>query len=195
MAPPSLTPRHFEEALIDMGAAVPRKSGPTSSNKDNTVDADLRLQALRDMSGPQVALVLAARRILHRDSGKTNKKRNDEIGAEQLHLTLHRMLHEYQAFYKGNPRYSSRLLRHALSDLLETGLFRPALDHTGMGPLQYQWHDHHHHQHGDNDVDAMDHMALHLTVDIHREVKKALDNDSSVFHCSTALREWGKNTN
>jgi hypothetical protein len=135
---------------------------------------------------------LAARRILHRDTGKTYSSNNSicQEAAELPQLTLHRMLHEYQTFYKGNSRYSTRLLRHAFFDLLDTGLFRPAADHSGVGPLQYQWRDHH----GDtNDVDGVDRMPLHLTVDIHREVKRALD-DNNVLHCSTALREWGKHT-
>ena len=209
--PPCLTPRYFEEALIQMGGAlqcISRSSriinSSSSSNslnnndnhdrtRDTSIDPDLRLQALRDLSGPQVALVLAARRILHRDTGKSYSNNSNfcQESAELPQLTLHRILHEYQAFYKGNSRYATRLLRHAFFDLLETGLFRPAADHSGVGPLQYQWRDH---PPGDtSNVDSMDRMPLHLTVDIHREVKRALD-DNSVFHCSTALREWGKHT-
>lgn len=189
----SLTARYFEEALLDMGGSLPRQKSTTGNKNNNTnlnsvIESDLRLQALRDLSGPQVALVLAARRILHRDASRTYNHHNSET-AEQPQLTLHRMLHEYQAFFKGHSRYSGSMLRRAFQDLLETGLVRPAADHTGLGPFQYMLRDNHNEAYSQ----SVDMEPLHLTVDIHREVKRAIDEDA--FHCSTALREWGKHTN
>jgi len=194
--PLSLTARYFEEALLDLGGSIPRQKLTTSSNKSSNnnnnknavVESDLRLQALRDLAGPQVALVLAARRILHRDASKTASHHNNE-SAEQPQLTLHRILHEYQAFFKGNSRYTGPMLRRAFQDLLETGLVRPAADHTGLGPFQYMLRDNNNEAYSQ----SVDMEPLHLTVDIHREVKGAIDEDA--FNCSTALREWGKHTN
>jgi len=172
---PNLEPKYFEEALIALGGSVPSIDKKAAT----VVDPDLRLQALRDLSGPQVALVLAARRILHRDASKSNE-------TEQQQLTLQRMLHEYKAFYKSS-KYSEPMLRRAFTDLLEVGLFRPAADHSGLGPFQYQFRNETLYTNATN-VDTIERMPLHLTVDIHREV-------SSITTCSTALQEWGRHTN
>jgi len=189
-----LHPRYFEEALMDLGGSVgpAPTSKPTESSSSSTavVESDLRLQALRDLSGPQVALVLAARRILHRDTGKTGAHHQQDA-APEAQLNLFRMLHEYRAFYKSS-RYTEAVLRRAFADLLETGLFRPALDHTGSGPFQYQFRDYET-LFSYTNTDTVERMPLHLVLDIHREVKRAIDDNA--LNCSTALREWGRHTN
>jgi AAA ATPase domain len=160
---------HLEETLTDM-TEEPRG-----------------LPALKGCSGPQVALVLAARRILYRDS-----QMPESSASEIAPLTLSRMLHEYQSFYKGQTsRYSTRILRHNFIELMERGLFRPAMDHTSYGPYQYQFRDAFIYSY--DNVDLMERMPLHMTVDIQCEVKMALD--ANLLQCSTALREWGRKTN
>jgi AAA ATPase domain/Origin recognition complex (ORC) subunit 4 C-terminus len=161
---------YVEETLTDMTEGEPRG-----------------ISALKDCSGPQVALVLAARRMLYRDS-----QMPESSTSEVAPLTLSRMLHEYQSFYKGQTsRYSARILRHNFTELLERGLFRPAMDHTSYGPYQYQFRDAFIYSY--SNVDLMERMPLHMTVDIQCEVKHALD--ANLLQCSTALREWGRKTN
>ena len=189
-----LHPRYFEEALMDLGGSVApaptTKTTESSASSTAVVESDLRLQALRDLSGPQVALVLAARRILHRDTGKTGAHHQQDA-APEAQLNLSRMLYEYRAFYKSS-RYTEAVLRRAFADLLETGLFRPALDHTGSGPFQYQFRDYET-LYSYTNTDTVERMPLHLLLDIHREVKRAIDDNA--LNCSTALREWGRHTN
>ena len=169
---PTLSPEHFLQALTVMNA---------SFGKDiiiGNMAADSRMQALLDMSGPQVALVLAARRILARDAF------TEDISVKPL--TLERMLQEYQT-YRGPHRYSNKLLQTCLVQLLETDVFRPSSDHTGGGPLQYRY------QHHFENVGTLTRMPLHLVVDIERELGEALKND--LLDCSTSLREWGRKKN
>jgi hypothetical protein len=101
------------------------------------------------------------------------------------------MVQEYQSSYKGlTSKYTQRVLRHNFMELLEIGIFRPANDHTGTGPLQYQYRDAF--LYNCNNFDIMERMPLHMMVDIHVEVKTAIE--SNLFNCSTALREWGRKT-
>lgn len=181
--------RYLEEALIDMGGSFVKDNISAASNLAEQ-ESDQRIQALRDLPGPQVALVLVARRILHRDS--SSSRNQNEAALQHQQLTLSRMLHEYQSSYKGqSASYSSRVLRNAFTELMEVGLFRPAADHTGTGPFQYQHRDDSLYSY--NNMDVVERMPLHLTLDIHREVKPAIENN--ILNCSTALREWGRKTN
>jgi hypothetical protein len=146
------------------------------------------MQVLCDLPGPSVALVLAARRILERDSSSHGALQSETSASPQL--SLHRMLHEYQSSYRGQTaNYSGPILRHAFAELLEIGIFRPALDHrVDSGILEY------HHRddalYSFNNMDGVERMPLQLTVDIHRVLKPAIEKD--LLNCSTALREWGR---
>lgn len=141
----------------------------------------IRRNDLADLRGAQVALVFAARRVLFRESV------NNQTNAVPL-LTLTRMMAELKS-YRGASAFSHDDVRNAFLDLLESGIFRPSSDHTGAAPLMYEWED-------DDPIDLdetiLQEMTLHLTLDIHREIKPAIDNN--VFQCSTALREWGRKT-
>jgi hypothetical protein len=165
------------EAMLDMGASLPQHR-----------PSDLRMEALTDLSSPQTVLILAAKRILTRDT-----QRKSDTPA--IRLTLERILNEYNtAIQKGSllsNRYSSSQLWKAFQELVGMGLFRPAADTGGKLPFQYM--------HLDSMYQDMDRntfvtrMPLHMTVDVHREVKVALEQN--IIQCSTALREWGLKTN
>lgn len=172
---PQLSQDHFLHALVVMNASFANES----SQLEN-VGVDPRMQALLDLSGPQVALVLAARRILARDAHVEDTTPKP--------LTLQRMLHEYQS-YRGSQRYSDRLLCQCFMQLLETDVMRPSADHTGGGPLQYTYSQNYYAM----DFITLSRMPLHLPVDIDRELGEALKNN--LLECSTALREWGKKKN
>lgn len=124
-------------------------------------------------------MVLAARRVLLR--GET--------------LTCQAMIHEYQQA-SAVSRYSFLLLHRACLDLLDAGVLRPAMDHGGTGPLLYSGASSTHQL----PAPELQALPLHLTVDIHRELKPALEqattpqdaSSSNRIRCSTALREWGK---
>jgi hypothetical protein len=169
--------QYLIEAMLDMGAALPQHR-----------PSDLRMQALADLSSPQTVLILAAKRILTRDT----QRKSD---APTIRLTLERILNEYNtAIQKGSllsNRYSSAQLWKAFQELVGMDLFRPAADTGGNLPFQYM--------HLDSLYQDMDRntfvtrMPLHMTVDVHREVKVALEQN--ITQCSTALREWGLKTN
>ena len=206
--PPVFEAGHLMDALVAQGASISynitynskdqanndhdkRKSSSsfvlmsgasTGSNKRTYLAVDPRIQALLDLSGPQVALVLAARRILTRDA-----QWNGETTSPPP-LTLGRMLQEYQNFRSNQQRFSRHLLWIAFLDLLETNVFRPAMDHCGTGPFQYE-----HQRITYSNVTEAEDVPLHLLVDINRELMEALQ--SNVLECSTALKEWAKKTN
>jgi AAA ATPase domain len=146
---------------------------------------------LSDLRGAQIALVLAARRVLFRESVVGGNNGNAQTAAATTmvpRLTYGRMITELGSF-RGAAAFSSKDLWHALLDLLEMGVLRPASDHSGTAPLSYEWEDD---DPMDQDESVLQDTTLHLTLDIHREVKPAIDDN--VFQCSTALKEWGRKT-
>jgi hypothetical protein len=174
---PSLQTCLFQ-SLGSMAAPLLTASGERNLVLVDKVAVNPRIQGLRDLSGPQLALVLAARRILIRDSHRENA----------VPLSLDRVLEEYKT-YKGNSnRYSRNLLWVAFRDLLSTGLVRPGTDHTGLAPLQYQ----HEASFVELTAPTVGKIPLHLNLDIHRELQKAMD--LKLLDCSAALQEWGKKT-
>ena len=182
----SSTPRfdtdHLIQAMMDMEASFSNADG---GDRDlvliKGVPVDFRIQVLCDLTGPQVALLLAARRILARDGHRHE--------ATNLPLTLDRMLEEYRTSYRGS-HYSAQQLMRAFFDLLELDVVRPASDHSGTIPWQYMHDD----RLMDMDSNTMAaRVPLHLTVDIHRELQKVLEKN--LLKCSTALREWGRKMN
>lgn len=181
--PPHLNSKHLMQALATMGASIPTTADRTTTSPPSVVEhGDARLQALLDLSQPQVALLLAARRILARDA----------IQEQQVvkPLTLDRMLQEYESFRGSGQRFSRPLLIHAFRGMFETNVFRPSADHSGSVTLQYLHQDQLYHN---MDTNTFCRLPLHLTVEIDRELKVALDQN--LLDCPTALREWGRNTN
>ena len=168
----------FMQSLASNGAPFLTASGEKDLILLDKVAVNDRVQTLRDLSGPQVALLFAARRILVRDSHRENT----------VPLSFDRMLEEYKS-YKGNSnRYSRNILWPSFRDLLATGLIRPGTDHTGMAPLQYNLDD----SFLDLASPTAGKIPLHLNLDIHREFQKAMDQ--KLIDCSAALVEWGKKT-
>lgn len=166
------------QSLASNGAPFLTASGERDLILVDKVAVNDRVQTLRDLSGPQVALLFAARRILVRDSHRENT----------VPLSFERMLEDYKT-YKGNSnRYSRNILWVSFRDLLATGLIRPGTDHTGMAPLQYNLDE----SFLDLAAPTAGKVPLHLNLDIHREFQKAMDQ--KLLDCSAALQEWGKKT-
>lgn len=166
------TARYWLHALLDMGATPMTKAGPLDPLRS------ARMQVLTDLTGPQVAMVLSARRILARDAQKTEETYNA--------LTFERILQEYRRYRGASDRYTLGVLRRAFQDLLQLSVLRPAIDHTGSGPFQYQ--------HGPiafHDAHTLARVPLHCTYDVNAEVKQALDRGLFTV-ASTALTEWAK---
>jgi hypothetical protein len=201
---PTFQAKYIMEALVAQGASISmelpgsneqaqnndkRKRATTliimngNSNQAPTTAVDPRIQALIDLSGPQVALLLSARRILARDA-----QWNGETSTPPP-LTLGRMLQEFKSFKANQQRYSHHLLWIAFTELIEINLVRPAADHCGTGPFQFD----HQLQANFGSISEAEDIPLHLLVDINRELMEALQ--SNLLECSTALREWGRKTN
>jgi Cdc6-like AAA superfamily ATPase len=166
------TPHYWLEALRDMGATVLTEAGQLEPLQS------ARMRVLMDLTGPQVALLLTARRILVRDAQK-----NDD---NHIVLTLDRIVQEYRRYSGPSNRYTEPMLRRALQDLLQLGIMRPAMDHTGSGPFQYQ------HTNRQWDVHTLARVPLHVTYDVRTELKLAIDYDLFLGATSTALMEWAK---
>ena len=185
--------QHLVPALVMMGASITDDSTVATKQPDicvvNGTAVDARIQALLDMSKPQVALMLSAKRILTREShrGGVDGK------VVPVPLRLERILKEYQSsFRRGSISNSSgrssntNLLMKAASGLLDRGLLVPSMDHSGGGPLQYSIGK----VYTDLDPHSLLQMPLHIPFDIERELGTALE--LNLLDCSTALREWGK---
>ena len=167
---PCLTDK-LEEALVAQGASF------------HGIDEhchNARIMLLKDLSGPQVALVLSARRILARDAEK------EEIPKP---LNLHRMLQEYQSYKGSADRFPEKILRAVFFQLLDMDLFRPSSDHSGGAPFQYEYSCSYY----DMDTNTLLHLPLHLNLELDRELAEALKQD--LLQCSTALKDWGKKKN
>ena len=171
--PKTFSPNYLLEAFTIMGAST--------TNCDNeSILTESRTHVLTDLSEPQVSLLLAARRILARDS----------IIPEPKPLTLERMLNEYQSFKKGNSnRYSRRLLFRCFTQMMEMDIFRPSSDHSGGGPLQYEYGG----SFAEMDSTTLTKLPLHVPYGLDSELTRALKD--KLFDCSIALEEWGKRIN
>ena len=149
----------------------------------NDVALNPRTQALLDLARPHLCLVLAARRILARDSEKDNESLQP--------LTLDRMMNEYQSSYKGSTdRFRPKLLRRSFLQLLETGVVVASSNHSGGAPLQYEF------QMG-NHLETPSMLAklpLHMPISMERELSLLL-KQGNLLDCSTALKEWGRRSN
>jgi hypothetical protein len=165
-------PKYLIEALSIMDA-------PTKGYEHESTVTDPRICVLKDLSEPQVSLLLAARRLLTRDGNADMPKP----------LTFDRILNEYQSFKRGNPNRGGRLLLRSFTQMLEMDVFRPSSDHSGGGALQYEyaW------SLEDMDATSLSRMPLHLPYEIEAEVTRALKDQ--LLDCSTALQEWGKKQN
>ena len=171
-------PSYLLDALEVMGASI---SDDSSIRHDlcmvNGVAVDPRLQALLDLSTPQVALLLSARRILAREAHR------DNMAAP---LTIQRMLKEYESYRRGATLPS---LQPAVWQLLERGLLVPSADHSGWGPLQYQAS----FNYKNLDSITLSRLPLHMPIEIDRELGEALNKN--LLDCPTTLREWGRKCN
>jgi Origin recognition complex (ORC) subunit 4 C-terminus len=195
---PVFQPHYLLEALVDMGASFLTPSGEpdllaahSQDKPDNinthdisgSVMAEPRMQALHDLCGPQIVLVLAAKRILTRDVQYST------TATFPSPLTFQRLWQEYNTTYRGNTnRYGRSLVYKAFHDLLSMGLLRPAMDHTGTVPLQYDYHG----ELSSLSPSSLTMLPLHFNIDIYREMQKAMDGN--LLDCPAALREWGKKT-
>jgi hypothetical protein len=173
------------QSLTSAGAPFLTASGEkTFSVRDNTTGTtsilDPRIQSVCGLCGPQVALVLAARRILARDSRRENP----------APLTLERILEEYKSYKGSTNRYNRRILLVSFRDLLATGLLRPAGDSSSAyaAPLRYNMDP----SFSDLSGPTAGKVELNLNLDIHREFQTILDQ--KILDCSAALQEWGKRT-
>ena len=180
----AVTPLDFSfqyvwNALVAMGGASTSMLAYESNNSalSKSTLPDPRLQALRDLTGPQMTLVIAAWRILRRDTKK-------EIGT--VALTFDKMLTEYQSF-RGSTKYNTAITWKAFYSLMDRGLIRPAMDHSGRGSLQYELEDS---SYRAMPPAVLGRIPLHLNTDIHRELPVAMNKN--LLNCSTALREWAK---
>lgn len=179
---PTFSSRYLSDALVMCGANISDDSQQSATQQSNfnlweKQAIDPRLQAILDLSPPQVAILLSARRILSREA-----HREDVV----IPLTLRRIFQEYESFRKGTKKES--LLPAALQ-LLERGVLLPSMDHSGGGPLQYNFSE----LYKTLDSYSLRSLPLHLPYEIDHELGEALKNRQ--LNCSTALSEWGRKVN
>jgi AAA ATPase domain/Origin recognition complex (ORC) subunit 4 C-terminus len=166
-------PIYLLDALWTMGA-------PTTSCDDDNIVTVSRLSVLQDLSELHLSLLFSARRILSRDAKEDIPKP----------LTLGRMLSEYQSYLKGSVnRFSKKLLTRAFIQMIEMDVFRPSSDHSGGGPLQYEYRI----VVSDMNLTSILRLPLHLPFLIDQELAKLMKGNA--LSCSTTLLDWGKKEN
>jgi hypothetical protein len=181
---PEFQPQYLMDALVMLGSfisddmASATKQPSLTTMEDNAVHP--RLQAMLDISKPQVVLLLAARRILVREAHREQ--------AVASPLTIQRMLNEYESSFRRGAQRKESLIPAART-LLERGIFTPSMDHSGGGPIQY----HASLVYKTLDPYSLVRLPLHLPIDIDRELDTAISRN--LLECSTALREWGRKVN
>ena len=217
----TLAPRHFAIALNTLGAKIcdivqAKRPGIPSSHSllldqwERLLDFpyrghDPRIRALFDLSGPQVAILLAARRILARDDTRSTVELDVDVarrnGAQQRSvlsmvapLTYHRIHDEYTTSFVASGRYTissdrypSHLLYRALADLIELDLIRLKKDHAKGGPLQFA--------HCGALSTGANLLNLPLLINLNMTDELVGLLKAGALSCSTALREWGLKIN
>ena len=175
--------KFIQNAIVMMGASM--SDNVTGSRQPdlcivNGTAVSCRLQAMLDLSTPQVALILSARRILARE-----RHREQVVAAP---LTMERIVKEYDSYRRGSTSTTGdfKLLKQAAYHLMEQGLLVPSMDHSGGGPMQYYVTK----IYRNLDSYRMFRLPMQIPLDIERELGKALE--SNLLECPAALKEWGK---
>ena len=222
---PKLSPNHIAHALVMMGASlddiasnVGRPGIPHRNELEQIrwgqligdpnhysalVGTNPRLVALLDLSGPQIAILLAARRIMARDEARStidedavsggnqnNNRKNLSVLSVVAPLTYKRIEDEYTTSFVNSERYtisSDRYPPHVLyrsfMDLMELDLVRLKKEHCERGALQYEH------------LGALSTGAnitnLPLFVNLEWELDFLGILKAGLLKCSTSLREWG----
>lgn len=177
---PTFGPEYLQEALQHMGGSLLACSGERDIVLVGGCPSYLRIKAMMDMSGPQIALMLSARRILARDLHRENVT---------ITLTLFRIIEEYRSYQGNSNRYSQPILRKAFRELMDIGLIRIASDYEGSSSFLYSNIGNFY----DIDPNVLLQLPLHLTADVYRELRTAIEKN--LLECSAALREWGRRMN
>lgn len=226
MQVPKLSPNHIAHALVMMGASlddiasnVGRPGIPNQNALEQLrwgqlvgdpnhysalVGTNPRLVALLDLSGPQIAILLAARRIMARDDarstvddeaaagGNNNKNGSKNVTVLSLvaPLTYKRIEDEYTTSFVNSERYtisSDRYPPHVLyrsfMDLMELDLIRLKKEHCEGGALQYE------HLGCLSSGTNISHLPLYVNLEWELDFLGVLK--AGLLRCSTSLREWG----
>ena len=154
-------------------------------NEKDDMTENPRINWLLDLTGPQIAVLISAKRILHRDA------QNAELQVSaQIPLTYERMISEYESYFiaqsksSGPDHFSEHIFFKSFCDLFGV-FFMPIKDHAGGGiPLQYQYG-----KHFCIEKQAFRKVALYVNVDLERELGVALKKNR--LDCTSALRDWG----
>eukprot|EP00984_Skeletonema_dohrnii_P023404 scaffold12503_cov128-Skeletonema_dohrnii-CCMP3373.AAC.1 len=222
---PKLSPKHIAHALIIMGASlddiasnVGRPGIPNQNALEQIrwgqligdpnhysalVGTNPRLVTLLDLSGPQIAILMAARRIMARDDARSTVDdeaaaggNNTKNGSKNLTvlslvapLTYKRIEDEYTTSFVNSERYtisSDRYPPHVLyrsfMDLMELDLIRLKKEHCEGGALQYEHL---------GSLSGANISNLPLFVNLEWELDFLGVLKAGLLKCSTSLREWG----
>ena len=177
----------FAECMVECGADL-------SNFSDNLkidpilLNGDQRIQALYQLSGVQLAVLLTAKRLMTRDA------LDDSDKSETITLTFHRIHREYESFAKrqsfGVDIYGENILFRSFLLLLESEVMKLVEDHTGVGPVQ---HDYKTRSVNDWNLETMQHVPVYICVDLQTELHMALQERK--LDCSTSLRDWALKSN
>jgi len=169
------------EALEAMGATIVRPIRSTDK-RDSHGDFKLnfsgpRIKSLLDLSSIQVAILLAAKRIITRD------QQRDDLEVD-VPLTYERIEREYETF---SHQFDRALFFRSFCKLFG-GLFMASKDSTGSMPLMYFYSASSSTQ--NMNEQSVKKMPIQMNVDIELELGEALSRDT--LPCNAALKDWAK---
>jgi hypothetical protein len=169
------------EAIEAMGATF-LPSPTETSNDESKSDLKLnlnspRIQSLLDLSSTQVAILLAAKRIITRDNQK------DDLDLD-LPLTYERIEREYESF---SYQFDRSLFFKSFCRLFG-GLLMPVKDSAGTMPLMYFYSASSSTQ--NMNEQAVKKMPIQVNVDVIDELGEALSRD--LVPCNASLKDWAK---
>lgn len=169
------------EAVEAMGATILRTSQDTDNDDSHGVLklnlTSPRLQSLLDLSSTQVAILLAARRIITRDNQK------DDLDLD-LPLTYERIEREYESF---SYQFDRSLFFKSFCRLFG-GLVMPTKDSTSSMPLMYFYSASSSIQ--NMNEQAVKKMPIQINIDVNYELGEVLSRD--LLPCNAALKDWAK---
>jgi len=180
---PTIVKIHLMEALSCMHGIFP--SSPLQTQSQFSCDLNPRIQSILELSGPQVAMLLSARRILVRSASSDKEEISYSKNLSQV--TFQHIQNEYESFVKKHStiKYSTSILYNAFCSLLEFGVIHSISDHAGS-KSNFSQFDYSRSRERQRDF-------RNISVDIDALLDKEIDIVLKYgwLDCSTGLRDWG----
>lgn len=195
--PLNLKQTHLLSGLEAMGTTISCHSSHASSTTVNSfqnviqsessdiLSCGSRASMLKNLPGSQIAVLLSAAHVISKSVGSGSGVDKQQFSP----VTFDRVRREYESFTRnslgGVDRHSDSVFQQAFLHLMDSGLIKFAVDHSGGNTFQYSDN----HSWNCPELRFFAHLPIHINVEIDMELKAALTHN--LLDCSEALRNWG----